>query len=127
MVKSINTEFKVGRKYSTDRVSAYECELDAPGNPVRKLRHVVGWYGMFHEERLRVEFMPKLAEYAHKGRRYPFLLTERRLADKTDVRLLYHPPRRRPDIEFTPRRADARFVERWLAVVLSEADYRLLP
>jgi hypothetical protein len=127
MVEKKTAGVRVGRKYSTERVRAYECELDCSGKPVRKLRYVTSWYRMFHEGRLKVEFMPKLAEYAKKGRRYPFLLTEGRLEGKTDARLIYHPPQKRPEIEFAPRRADPRFEEHWLAIVLSETDYKLLP
>jgi hypothetical protein len=126
-LNQIAAEFKIGRKYSADRVRAYECELDSSGKPVRKLRYVTSWYRMFHEERLRTQFLPKLTDSARKGRRYPFLLTQGSLMDKTDVSFRHHPPRTASDIRFAPRKADTRFGETWLAVVLSETQYRLLP
>ena len=118
---------KIGRKYSTDRIRAYECELDSSGKPVRKIRSLrVGWYGLLDEAMLRTRILGKLAEYARQGWHYPFLLIQVRLVDKTDVRLRRNPPRRGSDIGFAPRKADPRFGETPVAVVVSETEYRLL-
>jgi hypothetical protein len=57
-------EIIVGRPYSIWRISAYECDVDQSGNPVKKGRYVVGWYGAFTPNKLQEEIMPKLSQYA---------------------------------------------------------------
>ena len=66
-------EIIVGRTYPTWRISAYECEVDFSGNPVRIVsrpkgkKPVVGWYSIFTPNRLQQEIMPKLKEYVDQG------------------------------------------------------------
>ena len=53
------------RKLSEYRVSAYECTVE--DSAVIKGTRITGWYGMFDEQRLIHEFVPKLSEYARHG------------------------------------------------------------
>ena len=63
---------QIGRNLSEHRIAAYECTVE--GSAIKKGKWVVAWYGMFHEQRLKEEIVPKLTEYASQGASYPFLI-----------------------------------------------------
>ena len=108
---------------SEHRLAAYECIVN--GSAVKQGKRVAGWYRMFDEERLKLEIMPKLAEYAKEGRPYPFLVTSYMLEGKTDVLVEWSATRRRVvGAKFRPRQQ--RTNHRNEAVVYSATDYRLL-
>jgi hypothetical protein len=120
-------QIKVGRSLSTLRIGAYECTLDSQGNPRKQSGQVIGWYGSFTTDRLQKEIMPKLAEYAAQGKRYPFLIATYELRSKAEVNL----PRgiatkdiKDKDIDFSRREQDSALVPK--AVVSSPGEYRLL-
>lgn len=114
---------QIGRNLSEHRIAAHECI--ASGSTPNKSKQVVGWYGMFHEERLKQEIMPKLTEYVRKGASYPFLITSYRLESKTDA-WIEKPGKRGQvrDVKFRPRRR--REAAQKEAVVYSETRYELL-
>ena len=113
------TTVSVGRKYSQQRLSAYECEVDSRGIPLRRGKYIKGWYGRFDESRLQSEIMPELAEYAARKGSYPFLITHHWLEGSTAVDI--SPPRY---LKFHPRKR--RSGQTWLAVVLSSTEFKLL-
>ncbi len=118
-----NPLLQIGRNLSEHRIAAYECTVDA--SAVTKGKRVAGWYGMFHEEQLKQEFMPKLAEYADQGRSYPFLITSYKLEGKTDTWIETPGKRGRArDVKFRPRRQ--RTAHQSEAVVYSRTRYQLL-
>ena len=94
---------QVGRNLSDHRIGAYQCTVD--GSVVSKGKWVVGWYGMFSEERLRAELIPKLSEYVQQAiATYPILLTTYMLESKSDVWIAGHPKGARAgDVKFRPR------------------------
>ena len=114
--RNVRGPLQIGRNLSKYRIAAYECTID--GSAVKKGKWVLGWYRMFHEERLKQELMPKLAEYAGQGASYPFLITSYLLESKADVLL------GTKDVKFRPRpRQTANQNE---AVVYSRNRYKLL-
>jgi len=117
---------EVGRNLSRDRISAYECEMRASGELVKR-KYVTGWYGIFTVERLKSELTPKLAEWAVQGLAYPFLITSHQLKDKTTIHITPPPEKRArsSDIRFSPRQQSS--PQTWLAVVLSATEFKLLP
>ena len=80
----------IPRKYSTHRISAYECMLDISNRPL-KGKYVRGWYGLFNEKKLCNEVIPKLAEYAAQGWTYPFLITSHMLEKGTTAHITVPP------------------------------------
>ena len=121
-------EIIVGRPYSIWRISAYECEVDLSGNPVKQGKYVVGWYGTFSPNKLQQEIMPKLSQYAAQENVYPFLIVSHRLEDKSKVNLPEDKSRkitRASDIKFSRRRRHS--LPKWVAVVYSATEYKVLP
>ena len=120
-------ELKLGRPYSRQRISAYECEVNQSGDPIRQGNYVAGWYGVFTPHRLQTEIMPKLSEHAAQGRLYPFLITSHQLADKAEVHFPEDKPRkslRASDIKFSQRRRCS--PQTWVATVLSPTRFKEL-
>jgi len=118
---------QVSRNIPRDRISAYECELDVFGKPVRRGRYVTGWYEVFTVERLRNELMPKLAEYAAQGWSYPFLITCHELEGKSMATIALKPSKLRAtasQIKFSRRRRKS--AQTCLAVVTSVTEFSLL-
>jgi hypothetical protein len=113
------TQITVPRKYRQQRTSAYECQVDTLGNPIRKRRYVTGWYGPCFEHRLEHEVMPKLAEYADRGWSYPFLITQHLLDALTEVNIDSS-----KGVKFSPRKR--RSQPTWYAVILSPTEFKLL-
>jgi len=123
-----NDEVIVGRPYSTWRTSAYECEVDLSGNPVKQGKYVVGWYGAFTPNKLRQEIMPKLSQYAAQENIYPFLIVSYQLENKSKVTLPVDKSRkitRASDIKFSRRQR--RSLSKWVAVVYSATECKILP
>jgi len=121
-------EIIVGRPYSTWRTSAYECEVDLSGNPVKQGKYVVGWYGAFTPNKLQQEIMPKLSQYAAQENVYPFLIVSYQLENKSKVTLSEDKSRkitRASDIKFSrrPRHSPPKGV----AVVYSATACKILP
>jgi hypothetical protein len=111
---------KVNRNLSQNRVAAYECSIF--GSAVQRGKWVTGWYGGFHEERLKEELMPKLTEYVHMGlASYPILLVSYLLESQTDVSI--EGPLVR-DVKFRPRRR--RTLHQNEVIVHSEAEYQVI-
>ena len=82
---------------------------------------------MFTPDRLQKEIMPKLAEYAAQGRRYPFLIATYQLENKAVVSPHNDVLARKvkaSDIKFSRRRRESTFVLN--AVVNSASEYRLI-
>jgi len=122
----VKRTIRIGRKYSEWRISAYECEVDSSGVPIRKRKsrgegsgYVRGWYGMFDTYRLQNEIMPKLDEYVAQGWSYPFLITQHRLENKATLDII--PP---TDLKYYPHKRQSE--QPWLAVVLSHKKFKLL-
>ena len=99
-------------KYRQQRTSAYECQVDTLGNPIKAVRYVTGWYGPCFEHRLEHEVMPKLAEYVDRGWSYPFLITQHLLDALTKANI--DPSK---GVKFSPRKK--RSQRSWYALVLS--------
>ncbi|MBA7596249.1 hypothetical protein ES703_03219 [subsurface metagenome] len=119
----------ISRNLPEARISAYECEVNMSGRPVKRKEHkyVKGWYGHFNEKRLLGELIPKLQEYLPGGYSYPFLITTHRLEAKTTADISPPPGRKRArasDIRFQRRRRSS--PQEWVAVVLSATTYKLL-
>lgn len=123
-MKMSTNGIRVGRSYSHWRISAYECDVNPSGDPMKRRGYVAGWYGMFTLNKLQSEIMPKLAEHAAQGRHYPFLITSHQLEDKTTVHVTKAATRRVPDVDFSPRRRCSQ--QTWTAVVLSPTKFRVL-
>ncbi len=54
-------KLKVGRPYSTWRISAYECKVGESGALKLQGNYVIGWYGPFTQKKLELEILPKLS------------------------------------------------------------------
>ncbi len=75
---------QIGRNLSEHRIAAYECTVE--GSVLEKHgEQVAGWYGMFDDQRLRQEIVPKLTEYASHGASYPFLITSSHISQISRV------------------------------------------
>lgn len=121
---SITRIGRLGRKLPIGRISAYECNVLNSGEVVVE-KYVTGWYRTFSLDRLRTELMPKLAEYACQGRRYPFLITSHQLNDKAEVWASSRPDKkaRASDIKFSPRTRNSSKVR--LAIIRSPKEFEL--
>ena len=108
----------LGRNLSRTRINAYERTI-LPNGSIDKKRPVRngGWYGPFTEERLRNEIMHKLEEYAGQDYHYPFLITAHELNKKTEVHV--------DPVSF--KRRGSQSEQRWVAVVNSEKECKILP
>ena len=116
---------RIGRKYPTWRIRAYECEVDTSGISYKlgktgKPKYVWSDYGLFNEYRLREKVMPKLAEYVKvKKGSYPLLIIQIRLEDKTEAHITS-----RKYVKFDPRKPATGHT--WCAIVLSCTEYKRL-
>jgi hypothetical protein len=114
------TTIRLGRKYQTWRISAYECETNSSGIPTKKGRYIGrGWYGLFDDNILKREIMPKLNEYTSQGWSYPFLITKHRLEKEARIDVI--PPR---TIKYHPRKKQSE--KTWVAVVTGPKDLKKL-
>ena len=94
---------QIGRSLSEHRVAAYECAADT--SAVTKGKWVAGWYGMFSEDRLTEEILPKLSEYVQQSlASYQILIASHMLEGKTDVGIEGNPKQALArDVKFRPR------------------------
>jgi hypothetical protein len=116
----------IGRKYSDKRISAYECSLDVSGN-LRQGSYITGWYGMFNEQRLRNELIPDIERlWIPKGKAYPLLITSHLLEKGTQLFIKVPIGRKAGCKDATFNRRQRKSPDKWVAVVLSPTEYKLL-
>ena len=119
-----NKELQVERNLSRWRISAYECEINQSGNPIKRPGCIAGWYGEFRPDRLENEIIPKLAEYVAQGRLYPFLITSHQLEKEATVHFMKEKIRRASDMKFSRRQRKSKQTP--VAVVFSETQFKTL-
>jgi len=113
------------RELPVERVSAYQSDILDSGETGRG-NYVTGWYGPFTIERLKTEFMPKLAEYVDQGWCYPFLLSSHRLYKYTDLSITPIPGKkaRVSDMKYDRRKRNT--PRKPLAIIKSRTEFELL-
>jgi hypothetical protein len=115
-ISASENQIAIGRPYSNWRIRAYECEVDVSDKVVKKGKSVTGWYGLFTEDKLKNEIIPKLSEYAAQGNVYPFLIVSYRLENKANVIM--------PEGKPLPRRQISPID--WVAIVYPSSKYKIL-